>query len=90
LERGQRTSQKKPTKKPNKHPELTKEEIAYNRHLIEIGAVEKRTWFTVFVRLLVIVWILGFVAFIFMWITTGFQQPPTFPEFIEMSKGAIR
>ena len=60
-------------------PEVS-EEIRYEQHLEDIGAVEKMTWFSVFVRLLFVVWVLGLLVFIFMWVTTGFQGGEFIPR----------
>lgn len=62
-----------------KEPEVS-EEIRYEQHLEDIGAVEKMTWFSVFVRLLFVVWVFGLLMFIFMWVTTGFQGGEVIPR----------
>ena len=69
-----------PKPEPLSEPETQSDEEKYNQHLVDIGAVEKRTWFSVFVKVLFAVWMIGLISFIFMWITTGFQPiSPTFP-----------
>ena len=60
-------------------PEVS-DEIRYEQHLEDIVAVEKRTWFSVFVKILFVVWIFGLLVFIFMWVTTGFQGGEFIPR----------
>jgi len=52
-----------------KDPELEK----YEKHLEKIGAIEKRNWFSVFVKVLFAVWVIGLIMFIFVYLTTGLQ-----------------
>jgi len=70
-------------KREEKDPELVK----YEQHLKDVGAIEKRNWFSVFVKVLFAVWVIGLIAFIFVYLTTGLQfvfvpqyNPPLHPS----------
>lgn len=72
---GKRREKSEPEPRAEKKPEqkeLTKEQ-EYNQHLVEIGAKEGRTWFGVFVKVLLVAWVIGLIMFIFSYLTTGLQ-----------------